>query len=293
MADEKKADWLKAAQTEGPKKGESFTEKLDQKSLEYFSEICKKPFSDQAQFFLNAFWDEYGDQAECIYGVLWEVIKMADMRWRNIKYIHLYNEGCDLDFDMALYLFEQACKFFDEDKNEHWKKDYPKCVPEMLTSIVRKKEIREKVDVNFDGRVAFLEFLLYQFKASPKTLMDRSVRGENAAIALAKKALEEVNKKIREYETEKKRLEDIAANEKGVKQLKAINELAQLKASPLWEALQTALIKAEAALRLAQKGLGPRKEGQPRTDGTMWWLSRELKAKKDKYSPQVKDEKKS
>lgn len=45
-----------------------------------------------------------------------------------------------------------------------------------MTSIKRKKELRDKVDVNFDGRVGFLEFLLYQFKASPKVLMARSNR---------------------------------------------------------------------------------------------------------------------
>jgi hypothetical protein len=32
-----------------------------------------------------------------------------------------------------------------------------------MTAIVRKKELREKVDVNFDGRIGFLEYLLYQY----------------------------------------------------------------------------------------------------------------------------------
>jgi len=55
----------------------SFTEKLDEKSLTAFSEACKKPFSEQAQFFLNAFWDEFGDQAEVIYSILWDVMKKS------------------------------------------------------------------------------------------------------------------------------------------------------------------------------------------------------------------------
>jgi hypothetical protein len=33
-----------------------------------------------------------------------------------------------------------------------------------MTSIVRKKELRDKVDVNFDGRVSFIEYLLYQVR---------------------------------------------------------------------------------------------------------------------------------
>jgi len=68
----------------------SFTEKLDEKSLAAFTVACKKPFSEQAQFFLNAFWDEFNDQAECIYSVSWEIFKVADMRWRNVTYVHLY-----------------------------------------------------------------------------------------------------------------------------------------------------------------------------------------------------------
>jgi len=33
-------------------------------------------------------------------------------------------------------------------------------MPEMLTALVRKQELREKVDVDFDGRISFLEYLL-------------------------------------------------------------------------------------------------------------------------------------
>jgi len=55
----------------------SFTEKLDTASLEAFSVACKKPFSEQAQFFLNAFWDEFGDQAEAIYAISWEIMKKS------------------------------------------------------------------------------------------------------------------------------------------------------------------------------------------------------------------------
>lgn len=46
----------------------------------------------QAQFFLNAFWDEANDQAEAIYSVAFELIKRADMRWRNITYVRQSTE---------------------------------------------------------------------------------------------------------------------------------------------------------------------------------------------------------
>lgn len=270
----------------------SFTEKLDPGSLEAFNEAARKPFSEQCQFFLNAFWDEYGQSAECIYTVHWEHMKKADMTTKGCSYVHLYEEDCELDFDMSLYMFEQLNKFFDEPKNANWKKDYPLCVPDMMTSIVRKKELREKVDINFDGKMSMLEYLLYQFKASPKTLMDRSRGGgdlpEEVLAALA--ALAEVNKRVRAYETEKARLEEQSALP-GIKGLKAKNELAQLGASPLWEAINKALITAEAAVRIASRkygiknptgGDGEQCEG-PRTSGTMWWMQRELQAKKERY----------
>jgi hypothetical protein len=264
----------------------SFVEKLDAESLKYFNEVAQRPFSDQAVFVLNAFYDELKDEAECIYHVAWEKIKYVDMNNKNIHYVHLYSEGKDLDFDMALYLFELLGKFYDDAKNARWREQYPRSVPKEMTAIVRKKEIREKVDVNFDGRVSFLEFLLYQYNLSPKDLMDRSKGGEptNEALEKAKSALEDVNRKIREYEAEKARLEEQALLP-GVKGLSAKNMLAQLGASPLAEELRRLLILAEAAVRIASRGLSsvPKGEGQPRTDGAVWWLNRELLAKQLKY----------
>jgi len=161
-----------------------------------------------------------------------------------------------------------------------------------MTAIDRKKELREKVDVNFDGKMSFLEYLLYQFNASPKTLMDRSKGCELPEEVLAAlRALEEVNKRVQAYEREKKRLEDESESGTGIKALKAKNELAQLKCGPLWEDINKALITAEAAVRIASKKYGispptgapPGASTGPRTNGTMWWLQRELQEKKRLY----------
>lgn len=155
------------------------------------------------------------------------------------------------------------------------------------------------MDVNFDGRVSFLEFLLYQYKASPKDLMDRQTPQTSTIppeVAAAIAALAEVNKRVREYETEKARLEDIALNGSGIKSPKAKNELAQLVSGPLWEQINKALITAEAAVRIAQRKYGgggvvgsdSASAGAPRISGTMWWLDRELKTKKERYGPRAK-----
>jgi hypothetical protein len=283
----------------------SFIEKLDDESLKVFNEINEKSFSEQAVFFLNAFWGEYGDQAEYIYAVAWHIIQEADMNAKGIMYVHKYTEGQDLDFDLGLYFFEHLCKFNTDHEGKwgkshgswvkkypNWKEDFKGSFPEMQTSIVRKKELRDKVDINFDGRVSFLEFLLYQYKASPKDLIERSMSApdEDEAIRKAREALEEVNKRIAAYEAEKTRLEE-GAQLGGVKGLKFKNELAQLFSSPLWDALNKALITAEAAVRIAtrnaKKNGGSASPGGGggggRSDGALWWMNRDLQEKQEKY----------
>lgn len=279
------------------KAGKSFVEALDPQSLEYFNEVCARPFNEQAQFFLNAFWEEYRDHAEAIYSILWKTIMKVEMDSQGIQFLHLYEEGFDLDFDMGLVLFEKIWYYFtNEAEGKAEAKKYPKAIPTHQTSITRKKALRDTVDVNFDGRVGFLEFLLYQFDASPKELMTRSTRSaeSNPELDAARAALAEVNKRIKAYEAEKHRLQSISDKYggKGVKALGAINALAQIESGPLAEQLRAALITAEAKVRIVAKkskirlagGAGAGGEGgQPRTEGSLWWMQREIEEKKKLY----------
>lgn len=289
------------AEQKAKAEGKSFTEALDEKSLEYFNEVCARPFAEQAQFFLNAFWDEFGDHAEAVYAVHWAKVKKVHMDSLGIAYLHEYEEGFDLDFDIGLVLFESVWKYFNETKEgKAHATSYPKAVipsidGRMMTSIARKKELRDKVDVNFDGRVGFLEFLLYQFQASPKTLMERSTRtGEtNPELEAARAALADVNRRIKAYEAEKHRLTQIAENAKGVKALGAQNMLAQIESGPLAEDLRAALINAEAKVRIVARrskirlqggaGADGAEGGGGRTEGSIWWMQRELEEKKKLY----------
>jgi len=273
----------------------SFVEKLSPEALAHFNEVTQKPFSQQAVAFLNAYWPEVHDQADFIFTVAWEVMKYADMHAKGISLIYQYEEGNDLDFDIGLYFYEQLCKFVEQPKNAQWADaQYARSQPTMMTAIKRKQEIREKVDVNFDGRIGMLEYLLYQYKdiANPADFCERSMGGgeEHPEIRKARLALEEVNRRIRAYEAEKARLE-AESKLPGVKGLKAKNELAQLDSSPLWEQLNAALITAEAAVRIATKKFGGGNysggsggDGISRpTDGAIWWMNRDLEEKKKRY----------
>jgi len=76
-----------------------------------------------------------------------------------------------------------------------------------------------------------------------------------------------------------------------VKGLAAKNMLAQLENNPLKEELNAALIKAEAAVRIASKMFGGGKPvnlsaGSGRiapTEGALWWMNKDLEEKKKRY----------
>lgn len=272
----------------------SFTEKLDQESLDFFNAVCDKKFSEQAVYFLNAYWAEVGSQAEFIFGCAWEVMKYADMHTKGVSLIHLYEEGNDLDFNIGLYFYEKLCKKVLDDDDAQWRTDdFGPSQPEMMTAIVRKKELREKVDVNFDGRISFLEYLLYQYRefANPADFIKKSMSSpdEHPEIRKARLALEEVNKAMKAYEAERHRLTE-ASLLPGVKGLTAKHSLAQLDSSPLKEQLNKALITAEAAVRIATRKFGKGGvaaasggEAPMPTEGAIWWMNRDLEEKKRLY----------
>jgi len=271
------------------KSGPSFTEKLDADSLAYFTEVSHRKFSEQAVSFLNAYWPEVHEEAEFIYSYSWDHLKKADMRYKGIHLIYKYDEGFDVDFDIGLYFYEQLCKFCEDPQTHGQVSKYARSLPTMMTALKRKQELRDEVDVNFDGRISFLEYLLYQYKdvANPADFCKRSMgHDEHPEIKKARLALEEVNKRIREYEEEKARLEAEAAGT-GVKALGAKNMLAQIDCSPLKEQLNKALITAEAAVRIATKKYGGQSGGASggSSDGALWWMNRDLEEKQRKYGP--------
>jgi len=278
----------------------AFTTKLDKDALQFFNDVCEKPFHEQGVAFLNAYWQEIGDQAEFIFSVSYEMMRYADMHARGIHYLHLYDEGNDLDFNIGLYFYEKLCKkVLDDQEGDIWRNNpkYTPSMPCMMTSIKRKIELRDKVDCNFDGRLSFLEYLLYQYRefSNPADFTHRAMRTmdmeEHPAISKARMALQEVNTAIQAYEAEKHRLESLSSTP-GVRGLGAKHQLAILDASPLVEKLNVALIKAEAAIRMAMKQFGNgvtfaadgnhAKVVKP-TDGSVFWLEMDLAQKKRLY----------
>jgi len=180
------------------KSGASFTQKLGEDELKFFNEVCNKPFAEQAVSFLNAYWPEVNKEAEFIYAVAWDYFIKADMHAQGISLIYKYTEGASLEFDIGLYFYEQLCKYCEDSKNANFVNNYQLSKPTMMTSLARKQELRDKVDVNFDNRVSFLEYLLYQYRsvANPADFCKRSMgHDEHPEIKKARLALAEVQKK--------------------------------------------------------------------------------------------------
>lgn len=289
----------------------SFTENLDAEALEFFNKVTKKKHSEQAVAFLNAYWNEVGDQADWIFSVTWEIMKKEDMDCKNISLFHLYEEGNDFDLNIGLKFYESMSHFSEDPKSSKWTKivtnntqdwssdKFAKSKGEIITAIARKKQLKEKVDVNFDGRISMLEYLLDQYSdcgVNPADFITRSMKApdEHPEVKKARLALEDVNERIRAYEKKKYELEE-AAKGTGVKAMKAKNELAQLESGPLKEELNYALITAEAAVRRVTKLFGAggsesSAEGgnSGPTEGAVWWMDRDLEEKKKMYGGKKK-----
>lgn len=273
----------------------SFVEKLDDEALAFFNEVCAKTFQEQAVAFLNAYWQEVGSQAEFIYSVSWEMMKYADMHNKGVSLIHLYDEGASVSFDIGLYFYEKLVKFVDENQGKWGTEEYKESLPEMMTALKRKQELREKVDVNFDGRVSMLEYLLYQYRhhANPADFTRRAMKSpdEHPEVRKARLALEEVNKAIRAYEAKRSALEE-ASKKPGIKGLQAKHELEIFDQGPEKVRLNEALLHAEAAVRAAVRKFGGNAAGggggagadvPAPTEGAIWWMQRDLEEKKRRY----------
>jgi len=288
------------------KSDKSFIQKLGKEELEFFNGIVSKPFSEQATAFLNAYWPEVGSQADHIFCVAWEMMKTTDMDFQGVNYVHLYDEGVNLDFDAGLKFFETLCKYWDEEKNEYVAdSNFAPSRPQMMTAIKRKKELRDKVDVNFDGRVSFMEYLLYQYQdiegVDPASFIKKAMAvgtDEPQEVMEARAALANVMAQIKKYEAKKQKLTE-QSKLPGVRGLKAKNLLAQLDSGPLAEKLNVLLITAEAKVRIVIKKFGGStykkdssgnkgKYDASTQAGSRYWLKKDLAQKKKKYGKKKK-----
>lgn len=133
------------------------------------------------------------------------------------------------------------------------------------------------LDMDFNKRMAIIEYLLFKFKRTVSDFVARP-QGTNEELAKAQAALKEVQEEISRIEAKKDELTE-KSNGTGVSAMRAKNELEQLLSQDNTE-LNRRTLTAEAAVRKAQK------LGGAAAQGALWWVARELEEVK-KYKVRV------
>eukprot|EP00483_Globobulimina_turgida_P000767 UN00767 len=217
-----------------------------QENFKLFAEIGRDyNYKKQSIFFLNAYWTEYGKNAENV----WEYLLTANELDQKLH-----------DAGHAMNEFE-AHRFLEK-------------FGQTLTVVAMRQELK-KIDIDSDNCMSLLEYFVYHYNLDIDTLMTRP-QGVNEEVEKAEAALESVLAEIAKLEKKKAKLNK-KAKKGGVKGKAAQNELDQMMASDPMP-LRKALVTAQAALRKA------RKSKNLNAMGKLWVIERELE-EAAKYKP--------
>eukprot|EP01090_Pellita_catalonica_P016162 TRINITY_DN4562_c0_g1_i1.p3 TRINITY_DN4562_c0_g1~~TRINITY_DN4562_c0_g1_i1.p3 ORF type:complete len:264 (-),score=78.49 TRINITY_DN4562_c0_g1_i1:1135-1926(-) len=260
-------------------------------AAERFKGFTTRSYGDQGRAFLNAFWEEHEKDAEKIW--TW-AIKFAELD------LDKKEEGCDLD-EFNSHRFLESLK-------------------ETKTVRQMRQEIRE-ADMDFNKRLALLEYCLWKFKIKVGDFVERPQGGNEeeimrcqAMVKAAQEALKQCQADERALKAALKALhaEEAAFNAKKedlerksqsggmVSRNRAKNELAQhLGSDPL--PLRRAKITTTAATKKAERSVANAFEKMAEAEaalaaaklqdgvgqGNIWWMERDL-AEARRFLPQRK-----
>jgi hypothetical protein len=177
----------------------------------HWDNVIAQPADWQARFFLNANWDFLlQGQADRIYDE-WKIF--CDIQKQAVRENPLLKQREGLDENGPNMNLTLSTKF--------------------MTTLKRVKTAQEfkddfkTVDSNFDGKMAFAEYLLYDAKQSPAYVMYRPQRRTVALINARNVALQ-AERKLRKWFDDEKAIMD-RAKEGGAKGKKAEAELSQYR----------------------------------------------------------------
>jgi len=192
-----------------------------------FNKVCQKPYNHQAQFFLNAFWQEFGSKAEAIW-VHWIKIKELDLlQYKGLpegKKPENYTEGNALD--------------------EFWSHKFLESIGKTLSVVEFRQEFK-KIDANCDKNMGLIEFLLWEYKQTVDELMRRPQGGETAELIKAKAMLADVETRFKVAQTA---LDQASVTETKAKQTKEAAVASANEATKSAEAAAAAAAEQQAAV---------------------------------------------
>eukprot|EP00457_Paulinella_chromatophora_P009994 gb/GEZN01010078.1/.p1 GENE.gb/GEZN01010078.1/~~gb/GEZN01010078.1/.p1 ORF type:complete len:244 (-),score=76.46 gb/GEZN01010078.1/:516-1247(-) len=212
-----------------------------------FEKINKTDFETQACFFLNAFWDEWGEKNVEKVWKWGEDFMAVDLEaWvQGGKKKQAYVPSDSLELQFAMKFLEKQGK--------------------ALSPVEYKTEFKQ-IDINFDGCLSLLEWALHETKFTVKTLIEKP-QATTPEYEAAKKKYDECKAELDALQA-KKDAAKIKAQQSGtgMKALRAKQEweeVRQIDAVPL----ERALIKAEGKVKKEQKKIKP-------PAGDIWWKAR-------------------
>jgi len=199
--------------------------------MDAFNEVTNKAYKEQATFYMNAYWpDEFEKNEQNREDIFrgWQLfIEVDKLQWEEVHkkiWKQGWTEGNSLD--------------------ELFSHKYLEKIGRTLTVVAFRNEFR-KIDVNFDKRMAMIEYLLFVHNHAVGDLMSKP-QGENS------KELQEAQAQV---EAVQKALSELQAKFEEQKELVA----AQKKAE---EAAQAALESQKAAETAAHQKLESQKAAQ-------------------------------
>jgi myosin heavy subunit len=190
------------------------TPKIEEKIMKEFNEITHKPYKHQAVFFLNAYWPEFQRKdkkfeefPEQVWKFWQKLLDIDKTQWEELHkklWKTGWTEGSSLD--------------------EFFSHKYLEVLGKTLTGIAFRNEFR-KIDVNFDKRMALVEFLVWEFGRNVPEMMKRPQGDNQEEIMAAQAALETVQKALADLqvklEAQKAALEAQKEAEEKVKKAEA------------------------------------------------------------------------
>jgi len=201
---------------------------MNDKQKQKLNDVMKQNHAGQSQYFLNAFWYEFGSKAEEV----WQFhgkMKDLDKKQHNAlvtagKASGDYVEGCLLD--------------------EFWSHKFLESIGKALSIVEFRNEFK-KIDQNFDKQMGMIEFLVWQYGVTVAELLSRPQGGASEELEHAQQLLREVEAA---FKSAQEALDQAAKTEAEAKSRKEASVKSAEEAARAAEAAAAAAAEQQAAV---------------------------------------------
>jgi len=191
---------------------------MDKDTKTRFFELTRMKYDEQGKWFLNAFWAEgFQGEAEAVWKCAQKFIELDQKK----------KGGNELD--------------------EFWSHKFLESLGETLT-VIRLRETLRQVDLDANGKMALLEYLLFKYQRAPKDVINAPQGDNSEELQAAQASLDAVQVALTELQKQLEEQKRVVADQKQ-KAEAADKALAEQRAS------EEAVRKSEEELRQAVEAL--------------------------------------